>query len=88
MDDVGAAAGTRLASAVDLAIDRGSVDPDQRALTSVGRGRVRSNEETGEKSRGGRSKRTQTGVGGGGRKEVRRIKQRNKRTIEVGGDQI
>lgn len=75
MDDVGAAAGTRLASAVDLAIDRGSVDPDQRALTaagnaSVGPGRVRGNEETGEKSRGGRRKRTQTGVGGGGRKEV------------------
>lgn len=51
MDDVGAAAGTRLASAVDLAIDRGSVAPDQRALTSagdapVGPGRLRGNEET------------------------------------------
>lgn len=38
---------------------------------SVGPGRVRGNEETGEKSRGGRRRRRQTGVGGGGgRKEV------------------
>lgn len=76
MDDVGAAAGTRLASAVDLTIDRGSVDPDQRALTSagdasVGPDRGQSNEETGEKSLGARKKTPQTGVGGGGRKEVR-----------------
>lgn len=79
MDDVGAAAGTRLASAVDLAINRGSVDPDQRALTSagdasVGPGRVRGNEETVRR------------VGEEGRKQVWEEEEGRKEVMTRGGN--